>query len=908
MPPRDDGADPALPRAGDCFIRDLEHRVAICRKCHFAVFPDHLRAHLRAGHPGLSPHERAQICRDLTTSWPDLCLSGDGDFALPPPGGTPVPGLRVFHDGLQCTLDPTRCAYVCRSPATILRHWRTVHDWGPAAGRRGRQAVAGAGPTVAERRASACRPVCCQRLFRHGPHAGHFAVTLEPSPGGSPPAGTPPAAPVASLADAVLRDLAVLEQEQRRGQQVVPEAASTREVSPWLQMTRWAVYLRGCDLPATAALIAQPDPVLEPALGVLCAGLDRAVEDAYRSVCSDRINVFDQTRINSFLPRPRMTDRPLVVQLQKATWRQYVRIWKALLCFTYRTQQPRPPVSLRHRLTARQLDSLEQAVEEADRLVQLRADVRPGGDGRAAGAREPSTAAVDRRCLDLCIALLDHDLKGDLFESVVVGFLAVLGIDLAKGNLKEAYHYTPSLSGFIKIAQMLVIQKAVVAAEDAAGPLVSDLLDEMRGRFLTHGTRSPFSWANRLRMYGKKVRDSTTCLGFISWSEDDQSLSYRGIRHLTIKAFKSFARDQVAKAQAELEGLLLLHPEEGRDELGIEFWMHRVVDNAAENARDWNFLQHPQNRQGALPCRENWLLERVLGQDWLRDEFIHSQGPKKQVRWRRGAIDAYKQRINRFLERLLLLVHITSGQPGRGTEVLSLRYVNTIHGHHRNIFIDGGMVSTVTTYHKGYSVTGSTKIIHRYLPKEVGELLVYYLWLVHPFYRKLELLALRRQTPPSPYLWTKNESLEPWDSARLSLVLQRETKQAFGVAFTIPIYRHLAIAVSRKHLECGGFKRDYGLEDTRFNTQASHTTRTAGAIYARGFDEAPGQIEVRRAEYRKVSQEWHRFLGFTPASLPSRKRPLGGVADDDASPPTKRARPTPRAVPDQAEQDDVWEF
>ena len=50
--------------------------------------------------------------------------------------------------------------------------------------------------------------------------------------------------------------------------------------------------------------------------------------------------------------------------------------------------------------------------------------------------------------------------------------------------------------------------------------------------------------------------------------------------------------------------------------------------------------------------------------------------------------------------------------------------------HYRNVFVKSGMVSTVTTYHKGYSITGSTKIIHRYLLKEIRELLIYYLWIV----------------------------------------------------------------------------------------------------------------------------------------------------------------------------------
>jgi hypothetical protein len=108
--------------------------------------------------------------------------------------------------------------------------------------------------------------------------------------------------------------------------------------------------------------------------------------------------------------------------------------------------------------------------------------------------------------------------------------------------------------------------------------------------------------------------------------------------------------------------------------------------------------------------------------------------------------------VDAFLERLLLLIHLTAGQPARGSEILSLRHINTMNGHYRNVFIEGGIVSTVTTYHKGYSTTGNTKIIYRYLPKEVGELLIYYLWLIQPFCRKLEILVLRRRELLSPFL------------------------------------------------------------------------------------------------------------------------------------------------------------
>jgi hypothetical protein len=80
----------------------------------------------------------------------------------------------------------------------------------------------------------------------------------------------------------------------------------------------------------------------------------------------------------------------------------------------------------------------------------------------------------------------------------------------------EAYHFTPNLSGFIKISQMLVIQKAVIGAIEGEVAEPADLLDEIRARFLVNGVRSPFSWASRLRVYRRKVRDSITCLRYIS--------------------------------------------------------------------------------------------------------------------------------------------------------------------------------------------------------------------------------------------------------------------------------------------------------------------------------------------------------------------------------------------------------
>ncbi|KAH9203932.1 hypothetical protein DL95DRAFT_398925, partial [Leptodontidium sp. 2 PMI_412] len=54
---------------------------------------------------------------------------------------------------------------------------------------------------------------------------------------------------------------------------------------------------------------------------------------------------------------------------------------------------------------------------------------------------------------------------GNIFDSVIIGFFAVLGIDTAREGFQGATSYTPHLPALIKITQMLVLQRAVAAAE-----------------------------------------------------------------------------------------------------------------------------------------------------------------------------------------------------------------------------------------------------------------------------------------------------------------------------------------------------------------------------------------------------------------------------------------------------------
>ena len=108
----------------------------------------------------------------------------------------------------------------------------------------------------------------------------------------------------------------------------------------------------------------------------------------------------------------------------------------------------------------------------------------------------------------------------------------------------------------------------------------------------------------------------------------------------------------------------------------------------------------------------------------------------------------------------------------------------------------------VTYYHKGYAIKESTKIIHQYLPPEIGELLVYFQWLILPFQRVIALRVFERTTIKYLFQKSSGKSYQPktLTSNQFRVVFRQETLIELKVAINSSIYRHIAIAISRQFL------------------------------------------------------------------------------------------------------------
>jgi len=410
-------------------------------------------------------------------------------------------------------------------------------------------------------------------------------------------------------------------------------------------------------------------------------------------------------------------------------------------------------------------------------------------------------------------------------------------------------------------------------------------VEDMMDQFMVRGSHSPMQWMLDLRAYGLKIHYNTTSRGHVEWKGYDELL-YKNL-HFNMAQFRSMIHGLVIESRRLLVEDLLLFDSKHAHEVPEIPW-RSLRDNPTDERPGWNFLQDHRTQ---LPVDgQMWMFDRVGREAAIRERFLK---PGTESGVDRQGIESYMAQVAEFREKLLVLMHITSGQPGRAPEILSVRHSNTVRGGHRNIFIEDGMVVFVTRYHKGYAVSGDVKIIHRYLPREVGELVVWYLWLVVwylwlvlPFQQRMEAMVWKKGAI-SAHMWPADPGGKKWTSERVRKVLKRESRAGLGQELTIQSYRDIAIGISRKFMRRPtAFHTDEDNDESKewdedniagaiADEQAGHTSHVAGMIYARAIMEQAGAVADKRQRFRESRMDWHRFLCFQSAvegQTGSRKR------------------------------------
>ena len=109
------------------------------------------------------------------------------------------------------------------------------------------------------------------------------------------------------------------------------------------------------------------------------------------------------------------------------------------------------------------------------------------------------------------------------------------------------------------------------------------------------------------------------------------------------------------------------------------------------------------------------------------------------------------------------------------------------------------------------------------------------------------------------FLWYKND--KPWKTDNLTKAFTRESERRMGFRITTADYRHIAVAIDRRHVR----ELTDGIDpnkDDGHDLQASHSTTTADKIYGLRKDVLKSLSNRSITIFENVTKRWHLFLGL----------------------------------------------
>jgi len=149
---------------------------------------------------------------------------------------------------------------------------------------------------------------------------------------------------------------------------------------------------------------------------------------------------------------------------------------------------------------------------------------------------------------------------------------------------------------------------------------------------------------------------------------------------IVISQLSTFFHTLIIKAKSILyKDLLLINENEVKNLISI----NDVEDSLNENKVNFYFVDYLIKKQNVTINKE-FMIKRLFNvNDNISKQFDTIR--KNEFIYKQKHINEYLLNRKKFLKYLLLLVHMTSGASVRGTEILTIKYKNTINNKIRNI-------------------------------------------------------------------------------------------------------------------------------------------------------------------------------------------------------------------------------
>ena len=709
------------------FVYVEQFKQLVCSLCHFAV-------HDRGRHLKDKHQIRIDRRKEILAACTQYEILSPAQITYPTVAVASIDCLGDAQTCYRCGADG--CGVIRGNIDDIRKHAYEAHRWRANATQR-----------------TLWHPVKAQSLFRYHQLVRFFAVrdedavddavsnslplrssTLRNLAAQASQSSSRLTTPQQGIAQQFMQKWKVQQEKTEARLQQLENEQATHDRTGWWNLNQWPQHFSNCNLNFLAHYSRLPDKnelLQRNAVEVVNVMLSRAVAGLTSLHREER----------RWLRSPKVSDpdvRPLARLQEPDSQDRYHNYWRRFICYLLRVWESKQEYEEESRddsdseddeghssrgrdlttpddseddensvneETATQNGGATDTLKDARRLVVLTSRqlelLQELNDKLLADEEEVNMDARTETMLELCKTLILCKFVKSEFECPLVHFCAVLGIDGENGRLRRAAAYSYMLAGMVYCVRVLFAESILPSTqtqreEQNEDPTWREGFLKQRVQYLVDGTHTPMSTMISLLAYGKYIAMNEGNAGMISWSQDRQTMYYRGFP-ISLADFRFMIHDIVARATKLLwEDLMWVKDEQDRWTVPLD----KIEDDITFTKRGWSFMSRKENGLDAETCMQ-WMMDQAARLEGS-DQLMNEDG------WRKRAVQRYLRVDEEFQELLAIVCHLTEGMLARVKEFLIIRAENGTT-QDRGIFVIDGKVVLVTPILETASNHGSTE-------------------------------------------------------------------------------------------------------------------------------------------------------------------------------------------------------
>jgi hypothetical protein len=376
--------------------------------------------------------------------------------------------------------------------------------------------------------------------------------------------------------------------------------------------------------------------------------------------------------------RTKEDTKPFRTHMDPKAMKRYIGYWQGYIMFCFRAITVDPDITF----TPRQTECLYELLSMID-LENV-----------------TDEEAIDGKVRELSILLIQHsDYTAE--RSSLIYYCGALGFNVEFRQWRQPQDYTTILAGIQWCIRVIMLEHSLPCAQrDAltekpeANPV--EVFRTVRDKWLVDGEGTPFGYIHRLLNYGMAAGRNATTRSRIRWAADDKTLYFDG-RALKLSTWIEFVSDLLSDAEKLLCEQLFI-TDGDLPEISLD-----VVDDPSNHDAGHYWIL--DDVDAWLRARTRMMAHLQLSDRW--DDLIEIDGDG--LSWLISGVDNYHANDVKLRELMVILMMIVCGLSGRGTELTSLRYINTVDGD-RGVYVEDGQIMFITEYHKSMALTDEAKV------------------------------------------------------------------------------------------------------------------------------------------------------------------------------------------------------